>query len=118
PAAVGEIDVDVAEVALQPLAGVVGQRDECLAVVLAVAGDVAADLVVAAGVGVLVAQAAVQLHGGVTLLGRGLLIGGEDGVDDGVHGAEDGGGRRLAAGVGPGLGLCEDLSHLGAGVME
>jgi len=55
-AAVGEIDVDVAEVALQALAGVVGQGDEGLAVVLAVAGDVAADLVVAAPVGVLVAQ--------------------------------------------------------------
>ena len=94
-AAVGEIDVDVAEVALQPLAGVVGQRDEGLAAVTAVAADVAADLVVAAQVAVLVTQAAEELHGGVALLGRRLLVGGKDGVDGGVEGTEDRGRGRL-----------------------
>src|SRR5262249_52030554 len=98
-AAVGEIDVDVAEVALQALAGVVGQRDEGLAVVAAVLADVAADLVVAAGVAVVVAQPAKELHGGVPLLGRGALVVGQDGVDDGVKGAEDRRGGRLGAGV-------------------
>ena len=91
--------MDVAEVGFQPLAGVVGQRDEGLAVVAAVLADVAADLVVAARVGVLVAQTAEDLHGGVPLLGRGVLIGGEDGVDDGVKRAQHGRRRRLGAGV-------------------
>ena len=55
--------MDVAEVAFQALAGVVGQRDEGLTAVAAVLADVAADLVVAAGIAVLVAQAAVNLAG-------------------------------------------------------
>jgi hypothetical protein len=84
----------------------------------AVLTDVAADLVVAAGVAVLVAQATVQLHGGVTLLGRGLLVIGEDGVDDGVEGAQDRGGGWLAAGAGLGLGTGEDLADLAAGMSE
>ncbi len=80
----------MAEVALQALAGIVGQRDEGLAVVAAVLADVAADLIVAARVVVLVAQAAKDLHGGVPLLGRGVFIRGQDAVDDGVERAEHG----------------------------
>src|SRR5262249_28421975 len=66
-------------------------------------------------VGLLVAQAAEELHGGVPLLGRRLLILGEDGVDEGVEGAEDGSGRGLGAGVGLGLRVGEDLADLAAG---
>jgi len=61
---------------------------------------------------VLVAEAAEDLHGGVALLGWRVFIGGEDGVDDGVKGAEDGGRGRLGAGIGLGLGLGEDLPTL------
>jgi hypothetical protein len=117
-AAVGEIDVDVAEVGLEALTGVVGQGEEGLAVVAAVPAGVAADLVVAAGVGVLVTPAAEELPGGVPLLGRGLLIGGQEGVDDGVQAAEDGGGWWLGARGGRGLGVGEDLAHLVPGVVE
>ena len=59
--------------------------------VAAVRGDVAADLVVAAGVAVLVAQPPEELHGGVPLLGRGVLVVGEDLVDDRGEGPEHGG---------------------------
>ncbi len=103
---------------------VVGQRDEGLAVVAPPGLHVAADLVVAALVAVLVAQAAEDLHGGVTLLGRGVLVGGEDGVDDGVEGpkagagggwagcrAGVGGGRRLADVVPPEAELPGDLPN-------
>src|SRR5262245_40283826 len=116
--AFGEVDVDVAEVGLQPLAGVVGQRDERLAAVTTPLADVPADLVVAAGVAVLVLEAAEDLHGGVPLLGWGLLVLGEDGVDGGVEGAEHGGGRGLLARVGPGLRLLQGLADLAPGVAE
>ena len=109
-AAVGEIDVDVAEVGLQAVARVMGQGDEGLAVRAAGAcGDVASDLVVAAGVAVLVAQAAEDLHGGVPLLGRGVLVGGQDWSMSGVERAEDGRAAASSAGVGIGLGCVEDL---------
>jgi hypothetical protein len=77
-----------------------------------VAADEAAHLIVADLVAVLVAQAAVQLHGGMALLGRRLLVRGEDGVDEGVVCAEDRGRGRLGPGVGAGLGLGEDLPDL------
>ena len=54
-AAVGKIDVDVAEVTFKSLARVVGQRDKCLAVIASMLADVAPNLIVAPGVGVLVA---------------------------------------------------------------
>ena len=101
--ALGEINVNVAKVGLQPLAGIVGQGNEGFAAVAAMAADVAANLIVAAAVAVLVTQAAEDLHGGVTLLGRGILVGGENGVDDRVKGAQNRGGRRFGARVGLGL---------------
>src|SRR5262249_51751657 len=79
---------------------------------------VAADLVVAAGVRVLVAQAAEDLHGGVTLLGRGVLVSGQDVVDNLVKGTQYGRGRRLGARVRGGLWLGEDLADLPPRVAE
>src|SRR4051794_10887421 len=80
-------------------AGVVGQRDEGLLAATAVLADVTADLVVAARVGVLVAQAAEDLHGGVPLLGRGVRVSGEEGVDGPVKGAQHRRRGRLGARV-------------------
>src|SRR5262249_48245234 len=62
--------------------------------------------------------AAEDLHGGMALLGRRVLIGSEDRVDGGVEGAQDGSGRRRPAAVGPGLGVGEDLPDLMPGVMK
>ena len=70
-------------------------RRRCLA-------DVASDLGVAAGVAVLVAEAAEDLHGGVPLLGRCLLVVGQDLVDDRRETAPARG--RFAAGC-DGMGL-------------
>ena len=70
-AAVGEVDVDVAEVGLEATAREVAQGDEGLAMSASVLEHVALDLGVAAGVAVLVAEAAEDLGGGVPLLGRG-----------------------------------------------
>jgi len=97
--------VDVPEVGLKALSWVVGQGDEGLAAVAAVASDVASDLVVATGIGVLVLESAEDTRGGVTLLGGSGLIGGEDGVDEGLVGSEGGCGGWFAACVGPGCGL-------------
>ena len=47
--------------------------------------DVASHLAITAGIAVLVAEATEHLHGGVPLLGRGLLVVGQDLVDDGLE---------------------------------
>ena len=59
--------------------------------------DVALHLGVAAGVAVLVAEAAEDLGGGVPLLGRGGLVVGEDLVDGRLEGAELGRGAVAEA---------------------
>jgi hypothetical protein len=80
--------------------------------------QIAPDLSVRAGVGVLVAEAAEHLHGGVPLLGGSVLVGGQDLVDDRLKWAEDGGGPLPGLGVGEGLGLAQDLADLVPGVMN
>ena len=52
--------------------------------------EVALHLGVTAGVAVLVAEAAEDLRGGVPLLGRGLLVVGQDLVDDRLERPQDG----------------------------
>jgi hypothetical protein len=95
--AVGEVDVDVTEVSLEPMAGWVGQRDEGGAGVLTVDGDVTADRGVGARVSVLVLEPAEHLGGGVPLLGRCVAIVAEDLVDDRGEWPEHGGRGRLGA---------------------
>jgi len=114
----GEIDVDVAEVAFQSLAGIMGQGDEGLASLPPLPSNIAADRVVTAGVVVFLAQAAMDLSGGVALLAGGLFIGQEDGVDDRLEGSQDGSARGFGACVGTWLGLLENLADLASGVME
>jgi hypothetical protein len=99
----GKIDVDVAKIAFQPLARVVSQRDECLAVIASMLANVAPNLIVASGVAILVTQAPKDLHGGVTLLGRRVLVVGQHPVDNSVQRPEHRRGPRLGAGVRLGL---------------
>lgn len=114
--AVGEIDVNVTEVALQPLAGVVVQRDERLALRHALGQEVEPHALVGAVIGVLVAEATIDLSGGVALLAGRVLIRLEDGVDDGLEGIEHRWqGPSL---VGFGLGMGEDVADLASGVVK
>src|SRR5437879_594342 len=80
--------------------------------------EIALHLAVTAGVGVLVAEATEHLHGGVPLLGRGVLIVGQDLVDDRPEWSQDRGGSLVGPGVRNRLGLCEDLTNLAPGVMK
>jgi len=113
---VGEIDVDVTEVALQPLAGIVVQRDEGLAWRHALGQNVEPHPLVGATIAMLVAEAAKDFGGAMPLLGGRLFIVVADGVDDGLEGIED---RRQGPSlVGFGFGLGEDFPDLASGVMK
>ena len=79
--------------------------------------DVALDLGIAAGVAVLVAEAAMDLGGGVPLLGRGVLVVGEDAVDDRLDRAEEGS-LPVPGRGGRGLGMVEDMPDGLASVSE
>ena len=105
--------MDVSEVGLDPLAGEMAQGDEGLRALAAVAAEIALDLGVAAGVAELVAEPAVDLGGGVPLLGWGALVVGEDLVDRRLEGTELG--RRPVAEFGDGFGILEGLSDGDAG---
>ena len=110
PAAVGEVDVDVAEIGLEALAREMAQGDERLLMPPSVLADVALDLGIPAGVAVLVAEAPEDLGGGVPLLGRCGLVVDEDLVDDRLdrpQRAEPN--RSLVDGRGIGLGMLEDM---------
>lgn len=107
----------MAEVGFETLAGVVVERDEGLGRARLLRADIQPDAFGAAGVAVLVAEAAEELGGGVPLLRGRLRVGTEDVVDERLERIEKG--RRCRApGVGPGLGVAEDLADLAARVME
>ena len=114
----GEIDMDVAEIGFEPLAGGMSQGDEGLAVPPAVLPEVTLDLAVAAGVAVFGAQAAKHPHGGVPLFGRSVLVVGQDLVDDGMQGSQDGCGSVPGLRVRNRLGLVQDLADPVPRVME
>src|SRR5689334_2407723 len=118
PAAVGEVDVDVTEVGLEPPAREMGQRDEGLLMSSFMLEYIALDLTVAAAVAVLVLEATEDLHGGVALLGGRLLVVGQDAVDDRLEGTEDGGGSVPGVRAGPGLAMGQDLPDTPARVSE
>src|SRR5579871_3779410 len=82
PPTVREVDVNVAEVGLGTNARSVLQRDERFPAVQSLLLQVAADLVVLAGVALLGDQTPVDLTGGMPLLTRGRLIGGENLIDE------------------------------------
>src|SRR3954447_3565154 len=80
--------------------------------------QVALHLAVTTGIAMLVAEAAEHLHGGVPLLGRGVLVVGQDLVDDRMERPQDWCGPVVGPCVGMGLGLGEDLADLPPGVMK
>ena len=85
--ALGEVDVDVTEIGFEPLTGEMSQRHEGFLMVRLMSPDVTLHLGITAVVAVLVAEATEHLHGRVPLLGRGLLVVGQDLVDDGLDGS-------------------------------
>ena len=78
---VGELDVDVSEIGLEPPTRQVSQGDERLPISTSVLEHVALYLGIPAAVAVLVAEPSEELGGGVPLLGRGGLVVDEDLVD-------------------------------------
>jgi hypothetical protein len=114
--ALGEIDPDVTEVALQPLAGIVVQRDEGLALPHALGQDVAPHPLVGTVIAVFIAEAAKDFGGGVPLLAWRLLIGGKDGVDERFERIEDR--RQGPTLIAFGFGMGEDFADLASGVMK
>jgi hypothetical protein len=115
-AAVGKIDVDVTEVGFEPLARIVVERNERRALGPSLAQQVLPDALVAAGVVVFVAQTPENLGNRVPLLARRLLVGADDGVDDGFEGIDDG--RHRPPLIRLGLRLTEDLPNLPPGMVK
>jgi hypothetical protein len=101
--------MDMTEIAFEALSREVSQGDEGLPVSATIASDIASDLGVTAGVALLVAEASVDLGGGMSLLGRRVLIVAEDLVDGGLDRPK--GWRRSQAcrGEWVGMGKLEDL---------
>ncbi len=81
PAAFGEVDVDVTEIRFEAFAGQMSQRDERLALTPTMGTDVTLDLGVNAAISLLVPKSAIDLRRGVTLLGRGVFVVGQDPFD-------------------------------------
>ena len=113
--AVGEINVDVAKVAFQALAGIVIQRDKGLRYANALE-QVQSHALVGAGEAMLVAETAKDFGRGMPLLAGGLFIVLDDGVDDGFERINEQGQR--AALIGLRFRVVEDLANLAAGVVK
>jgi hypothetical protein len=107
-ATVGEVDVDVAEIGLEALSREMAEGDESLSMTAAMLEHITLDLGIAAGIGVLIAEASMDLGGGVPLLVRCVLVVGENAIDDRFDRAEEGSlavpGRRDGR-----LGMVEDM---------
>ncbi len=116
PAAVREIDVDVAKVRFEPLTRIVVERDERFALRPAFGKNVLPDALVAAEIAVLLPQTADDLGDRVPLLARRLLIAAQDLVDDRLERIDHR--RHDPASIGLGLGLGQDLADLPPRVMK
>ena len=81
--------MDVAEIGLETLSWKMPQGNEGPLMATSAQKHVALDLAIAALVAVFVLETTKHLHGGVALLGRRLLVVGQDLVDDRVEGSED-----------------------------
>ncbi|HEV3164001.1 MAG TPA: hypothetical protein VGZ22_08200 [Isosphaeraceae bacterium] len=108
--------MDVPEVGLQALARIVVERDERLARAALLPAEVQAHAFIAAGIAMLGLQAAKDLGGGVSLLGRGVRIGLHQGVDHRLERVEHRG--QFAALIRLGFGLGKDRANLPARVMK
>jgi hypothetical protein len=116
PAAVGEIDVDVAEVGFEPLSGIVVERDERRALGPSLGQQVLPDALVPAGVVVFVAQTPENLGDRVPLLARRVLVGAKDLVNHRLERIDDR--RHRPALVLLGLGLGENVTNLPPRMMK
>jgi hypothetical protein len=110
--------VDVTEIGFEPKPRWMGQGNKGFTVPLAMRAEVALDLAVASRVTVFTAKAAKHLLGGVPLLGRGVLVLGQDLVDDRLERPQNGCGAVPGLTSGYGLRLLQDLADLGPRVME
>ena len=97
--------MDVAEIGLDAMPREVAEADEGLAMPPAVIEVVALDLGIASGISVLIAEATMDLGGGVPLLGRCVLLVGEDAIDDRLDRAEE----RISPFTGYGQELCSGI---------
>src|SRR5262245_23041332 len=86
--------MDVAKIRFEALARKVAQGDERFSLAASVLEDIALHLAVAPTVAMLVLKTTIHLHGGVALLGRSVLVIGQNLVDRGVKRSED---RGLSA---------------------
>lgn len=93
--AIGEVDVNVSEVGFGPYAGSMIERNEGGPLVSASLLDMTSDLIVATAIAMLGDEPAIDLHGGVSLFARGVLVGIEDVIDETAEGPEDGCVARL-----------------------
>ena len=107
----GEVDVDVSEVGFAAMAGEVIEWDEGFALIEFLLLEVSSDLIVAASVLVFIDESSEDLLSGVALFSRGVFVGEEDGVDDGLEGPEDGGVSGFGGCVGGRLGGVEGFAN-------
>jgi hypothetical protein len=116
PAAVREIDVDVAEVGFEPLSGIVVERDERRALGPSLGQQILPDALVAAGVVVFVAQAPENLGDRVPLLAGRVLVGTHNLVNHRLERIDDR--RHWPALILLGLGLGQDVANLPPRMMK
>src|SRR5579885_2293530 len=94
------------------------QGNEGLLISTSVLAEITLDLGIAAVVAGLVAEAAIDLRGGVALLGRGGPVLDEDLVDEGLEGAELGSRPVPGQELGMGVGMHEGVPDGPPGVSE
>jgi len=98
----------VAEIGLHAPSREVAKGDEGLAMPPPVREDIALDLGIPTGISMLVAEATMDLRGGMPLLGGSILVVGENLVDERLDRPEDGG-LAVPGRSGPGLGMVKDM---------
>ena len=111
--AVGEVDVDVAEIGFEALAGEMSQRDEGFLMSPLVLEQIALHLAVASGIAVLVAETTERLHGGVALLGGSVIVIDQNLVDDRLERAENLGRPIPGLGCWIGFRMLQDMPDRG-----
>lgn len=115
--AVTEVNVDMTEVGLETLPGVMVEWNKCLAVLPLLGTHVAPDTIVTAAITVLLLQPPPQLLRGVPLLGRRLLIAGQNGVNNGLEWIQNRG-RRFEPDIMLRFRHRQDLADLPPRMME